>query len=163
MILLSMDLSLSCPAFAVIKPINNKQIEVLHISSIKTNPKSTHGKRLTDIFNHMDSILKEYEVDTVIRERGFSRFQKATQTLFKVVGVSDLTAYNNGFEEIAEIPPTTVKKYISGSGKSSKDDVLKNIKTYINNIGDINIKNTDESDAIAVGIAYLKSIKLLDI
>lgn len=157
--ILAMDLSLSCPAFAVVS-VKNGVAELHHLSHLKTDTKKTHGYRLFQIYNHMDNIYKEHpDLDEVVREKGFSRFPSVTQTLFKVVGISDVCANRNGIDVITEYAPTTVKKTISGTGKGSKEDVARCVNIYFGT--DIKFKTDDESDAVAVAITHLLKKKAL--
>lgn len=156
---LAMDLSLSCPAFCVAEE-NDGALNVLHLSHIKTNAKKSRGYRLFEIYNHMKEIYEEHpDLDAVVREKGFSRFPATTQTLFQVVGISTICAFKYGFEEIHEIPPTTVKKLVGGSGKSTKQDVADMIQMMYGL--DIEFKTDDESDALGVAIAYFIKQKAL--
>lgn len=150
--ILSMDLSLSCPAFAVMD-VNNGVVEVQHLSHVKTKTSKPHGYRLFEIYNHLESIYKEHpDITEVVREKGFSRFPKTTQILFQVVGISTICSYKYGFEKVEEIAPTSVKKAITGNGKSTKEEVAKALNTVYGI--DINFKTDDESDAIACGISF---------
>lgn len=158
--ILAMDLSLSCPAFAVLSVNKHGIVDVEHLSHLKTNTKKGHGYRLFQIYKHMRNILKEHgDIEELVRERGFSRFPSVTQALFKVVGISDLCAVNNGFDTVHEVTPTTVKKVVTGRGKAPKEDVATAVSTYIST--NINFKTDDESDAVAVGVTYLKQKKAL--
>lgn len=58
-----------------------------------------------------------------VREKGFSRFPHETQVLFKVVGVTDLAAWQKCRAAYEEIAPSAVKKLLTGSGKASKEEV----------------------------------------
>lgn len=157
--ILAMDLSLSCPAFAVIKVVNGVP-EVVYLSHVKTNAKKSHGYRLFQIWDEMKMIYELHpDIDEVVREKGFSRFPAVTQTLFKVVGISDACAYKHGFDVVHEYAPTTVKKTISGSGKGTKDNVAECISIYIST--NIDFKTDDESDAVAVGLTHLIKKKAL--
>lgn len=157
--ILAQDLSLNSPAFAVLEVVEG-EVEILHLSHLKTNTKKEHGYRLLQIYNHIKNIYEEHpDLDAVVREKGFSRFPKVTQSLFKVVGVSDIIAYINKFNTVHEIAPTSVKKFITGNGKASKDDVADSVNTYLGT--NINFKTDDESDAVAVGIAFLIQKKVL--
>jgi hypothetical protein len=50
---------------------------------------------------------------------------------------------------LIQVPPTTLKKYISGSGKATKDIMIKEIyKNY-------GIDTNDNNDADAIGLAIL--------
>ena len=99
-------------------------------------------------------LITELAVDVAVfvREKGFSRFPHETQALFKVVGVADLAAWKAYGTEFVEIAPTTVKKLLTGSGKANKDEVAAALEKYI---GEQQFEADDESDAVAVGIAWL--------
>ena len=158
-VVLGMDLSLSSPAFCIGR-VREGKLEVLHLSHVKTTSKDTHGYRLRLIFNHLEKLLSEHpEVTDVVREKGFSRHALTTQTLFKVVGISDLLTHHFGFEKVHEIAPTTVKKTITGSGKADKEEVAEALRKYL--YTDVNFANDDESDACGVCISYMIEKKML--
>lgn len=148
--ILAMDLSLSSPAFAVLDILDGKPT-ILHLSHVKTNAKQCHGSRLHDIAVAIEDIFNSYAITEVVREKGFSRFAMATQTLFKVVGISDIIAFNNDHYKVFEISPTTIKKEIAGTGKAKKEDVEKGLEKYFPGMI---YKNDDESDAVGVGITH---------
>lgn len=151
--ILGMDLSLSSPGFSVVER-TPEGIVVRHLSSIKTNPKKTHGQRLIQIFDHLEAILKDEELNItkVVSEKGFSRHATTTQALFKVHGVAHLLCaiYGHG---VVEMSPTTVKKHVSGNGKASKEQLADAVRGFIRQ--ELHFKNDDESDAVAVVVAWL--------
>ena len=87
-----------------------------------------------------------------VRERGLSRFNAEVQALFRVVGISDLVAWKNTSDTFFEIAPSSVKKMITGDGRASKEQVASCLEQYI---GPQQYESDDESDACAVGIAWL--------
>jgi crossover junction endodeoxyribonuclease RuvC len=158
-LVLGMDLSLSCPAFCVGR-VTEGMVEILHLSHVKTKQKDSHGARLRAIFNHLETVLADFpEIKHVVREKGFSRHARTTQTLFKVVGISDLVSNHFGHNDIAEIAPTTIKKYVAGSGRADKEEVLVNLGRFL--YTPVDFANTDESDAAGVVVAYMIQKKLL--
>lgn len=118
--------------------------------------KKCHGQILAEIYE----LITELAVDIAVfvREKGFSRFPHETQALFKVVGIADLAAWRTCRTEFVEIAPTTVKKLLTGSGKAGKDEVAAALEQYL---GKQTYATDDESDAIAVGIAWLKRQKII--
>ena len=52
----------------------------------------------------------------------------------------------------SELSPTTVKKLLTGSGKASKTEVAMALERYV---GTQQYETDDESDAVAVGLAWL--------
>lgn len=159
-LILAMDLSLSCPAFAV-GCVEDGQVYILHLSHVKTKSKDSHGTRLRMIFNHLEKVLDEYpNIEYVVREKGFSRHAVTTQALFKVVGISDLVVNHFGHDAVTEIAPLTVKKLITGNGKASKEEVAKDVGRFL--ATPLTFKTDDESDAVGVLIAYAIQKKLLN-
>lgn len=162
-IILGMDLSLSCSAFCVGEVIGGK-INVLHISHIKTNAKKGFGYRLHEIFNHVSTILDEYEITDFTKERGFALHNTTTAKLRGVDAVVLLAVFKKyAVEEYPEISPTTVKKYLTGNGRAEKEEVLANIERFL--YKPVKLSKTkaalDESDAIGVVISYAIQKKLL--
>lgn len=154
-----MDLSLSSPGYAVIRT-SNGNCELIEKGHIKTDAKKTHGYRLKQIEKVLIGLRDKYEYEAVIRERGFSRFPKITQTLFKVVGLSDMVFADIG--EIIEIPPTTIKKTLTGNGHAKKAIVAKNVRKILKLDKSIKFVTNDESDACAVVVTYLIKEGLLE-
>ena len=162
---LAMDLSLSQPGFAVLAITDGKPI-VLETSVVKTDAKKSHGERLEDIDSELEGYLWGYKPTHIVREKGFSRFPAVTQTLFKVVGVTDLVIafYTGCFDEAPkeahEIPVTSVKKLVTGNGKATKEDVAEAVfrRLQIENTDEYYTKSgkliDDKTDAMAVGLAY---------
>lgn len=155
MIILAMDLSLSSPAFAVIEK-KPRSVKVLHLSSIRTNAKKSHGFRLFQIYNHLKEIYEEFgdKIEHVVSEKGFSRHARTTQILYMVHGVCRMLTYMNG-HEVNEVSPTTVKKNVAGNGKASKEQLADAVRGFFKD--ELTFKNDDESDALGVGITFLIS------
>lgn len=150
--ILGLDLSMSCAGFAVIEIDNGKPI-LIHTCHVKTNAKQTHGQRLIQIADYLRKLVEVYGVfNFVAREKGFSRFANTTQTLFKVVGVSDLELAREGYTRIKDIAPTTVKKAVAGNGKASKEDVESGVRTWLGLSSEFKFTTNDESDAVAVAL-----------
>lgn len=90
----------------------------------------------------------------IFMEKGFSKFNKETQSLYRARGVIELVFWDMSIEEIA---PSTVKKVVTGSGNSPKEAVAEYIGEYYG----INEFETDDvSDALAViHTGYLQTIR----
>lgn len=159
-LVLACDLSLACPAFAVVEvDLANKQLTVLQVTHIKTKSKDSTGQRLYQIYAHVQDILMRYAFDEVVFEKGFNKFAVATQQIQRTVGVMLVLLYLEGYEKITEIAPTSVKKLVSGDGKSSKDKLAESLIPYV---GDIRYNTNDESDAVGVAIALSIQKKWID-
>lgn len=153
-LVLSCDLSLTCPAFAILEvDTNTSTITVIEVSHVKTVSKQPLGQRLFAIVIHLRNILDRFAITDVVMEKGFNKFAVATAQLQRVVGVVVLTLYRKDLAVFAEISPTSVKKEITGNGKASKEELADALVMYV---GPIDYKTNDESDAVGVGIAYAK-------
>lgn len=154
-LILSMDLSLNLPAFCVAE-VNDGIFTVLEVSHVDNKKgKLTTAEKLGKIAWHLKNIFQKYgEFDVVVREKGFSRYANTTQLLFRVVGVSDLVAYDEmALKEIEEIPPTTIKTMVAGYSKADKQEVEEGVRKLLQeHQKDIEFYSDDESDAVAVGL-----------
>lgn len=65
----------------------------------------------------------------------------------------------HGEKEFFEISPRAVKKEITGNGTASKEEVAQCLKFYV---GEQHYACDDESDAVAVGVAWLLQQGLID-
>jgi crossover junction endodeoxyribonuclease RuvC len=156
--ILGLDLSLTNTGYCVIQ-VDNGVAELLEKGSVKTTSKEILGKRLDKISTVLSHLIEKYPITEVVRERSFSNARiKSTQLIFMVNGACTMTLYRSGFPEVVEIAPTSVKKTISGNGRSEKEDLIAHIEKYI---GKTSFKNLDESDSVAVALTYCIQRKYL--
>ena len=113
------------------------------------------------MFKHaVDGYIKKYDSEYHIAWSIFENYSYASTGqladlgemggLFKYYLYTSLP-YRVSVETIA---PMQVKKIIGGSGKAGKDLVRQGIAKYINDYDKIEWNSFDESDSVAVGIAY---------
>ncbi|AJA41376.1 crossover junction endodeoxyribonuclease RuvC [Geobacillus virus E3] len=145
MYLWAFDLSMSNTGIAI---FDLHTYEPIHITSIKTNDKHSHGKRLYHIAKEIHSLRNQYPAGLVVIERGFSKHNISTQVTYRVHGV-----VNYLFHDVEQIyyPPKTVKEAII-RGDATKKFVRQIIESHYPNV---KFKNEDESDAFAVGLCWL--------
>lgn len=148
---LGLDLSMNQPGFALVEAVG-REVEIIDVMHIKQDTKKPHGHRLQATYDVIDNYLYRYGAHVIVRERGFSRHNKTTQTLFKVVGVADLIAYRYNEMEIVDLSPTEVRKLILGQGNAGKLTTQQALERYV---GKFEYDVDDESDAVAVAVAYL--------
>ena len=154
--LLALDLSLSSTGYAVIQWEEGcaTVLEVGHIDNKrKGRMKWSHGKRLMHIYEELSFVINSYpDIELVVREKGVSRFNRSTQVLFRVVGVVDLLLEEYELQPSKEITISETKKVITGDGKAEKATVATAVQQYLTE--KVTFANDDESDAVAVGVAY---------
>ena len=104
--------------------------------------------------NPMAVIVREQALD----KQGGPRNSRVIEVLHKVVGVSDLYAWGFGGREFAEIHPKTIKKLVANDQLAEKDVVASALAQFV---GPWEYACDDESDAVAVGIAWLLQQELI--
>lgn len=70
---------------------------------------------------------------------------RAMQVLFEIGTVIRYNLFNYGFHYL-EVPPTSLKKFVTGSGNAKKEQMLKEVYRR----WDIDCKTSDEADAIGL-------------
>jgi len=140
----SFDLSLSNTGFCIWDLDGNP----LHVFSVKTTDKQSHPNRLRTIGNFILGKKEAFPTELIVIESGFTKFNKSTQALFKVLGVIQYLFYDCKQIFYAS---TTIKKAVCGYGKATKDQVAYIILQEYPNL---QINNDDESDAVAIGVCH---------
>lgn len=142
----ALDLSMACSGVSIF----NFDGGLIHICSIKTNEKKTHGYRLKQIVDQINILTKQYAPQLIIIERSFNRFNTATAVLYRLHGVINFV-----FWELEQIyyPPSKIKSIIL-KGNATKKQIQNEVLKYYPNIV---FENEDESDAVSIGLAYLIS------
>lgn len=158
--IIAFDLSLSNSGFAVGEVVDGK-LNVIEYGTIGTKRFSKHplGYRLKYIADKVEELYKRFpEATHVVKERSFSNGRiTATQQIYKVVGVWELVSHLNNHNTFTDIPPTTIKKELTGNGRATKDEVA----TAVADLTGVDTKIDDESDALAVLITYCRQAGLL--
>lgn len=145
------------PGFSILhcdpeaKTVSIVRKSVVDHKSSYAGKKKPHGQRLAENAAEMKSYMSSDMELVFVRERGFHKHATETEAIFKMVGVSDLYAwkYSKVFDEI---PPTVIKKVLTGDSNASKDQVAKSLERYV---GQQDYAFDDESDSVAVGICWL--------
>ena len=122
----------------------------------------THGEILSEIARELRRYLTMYPMAVIVREEALANIATSAHTvqvLHKVVGVSDLYAWAFGQRVFDEVPPKTVKKLVANDSLAEKDAVAAALEQFV---GAQTYACDDESDAVAVGIAWLLQRGMID-
>lgn len=156
--LVACDLSMLCPGFArLLYHADTRTVDLLQKSQVnnktenKKNPR-VHGRNLALIGDEFCEYAKWKNVKLFVRERALSRFHYEVQVLNKVVGVVDYLLWQLHQQNFTQITATEVKKYVAGNGRATKDEVANALPDYV---GEQTYRSDNESDAVAIGIAWL--------
>ncbi len=156
---LCIDSSLSCTGLAIMRVVSTDP-PVFHLVSknsikVKQDKAKTRFERKADIIEIFEYYLNQFA--HIIHFALFEEYAYAAPgQLCDLAELAGLYKYvlhkrNIPFDTIA---PKSVKKYVTGTGNASKELVAESIHKFIENVEDFIFKNNDETDAIAIGIAY---------
>ena len=105
-------------------------------------------------------LVREQALSIVTGRGGPTYYNPSTiKILHEVVGIADLYAYGFGQREFAEINPKAVKKAVTGNSSAEKDEVAAALPQFV---GEWDYACDDESDAVAVGVAWLIREGMID-
>lgn len=158
---LAFDIS-TAPGIAVLEVKQLKggpKVRLLHVTSVRTDSSYTDAQRYEYIAATATKVIYEYgPFDVVCREHfAGGRNKRATQTVFGAWASIDsaLATFGYTIKTDAELTPSAVKKAATGKGSASKAEVEAGVREKLGLADDFTFKSDDESDAVAVGIAYL--------
>ncbi len=141
-----LDLSMANSGISI---FNLNTYKPVLITSVSTNAKDEHGKRLHTQREYMKELIEKHPPYEIAIERSFTRFNNATQILYRCHGVVNELFYNYPQFYYA---PNAIKKIITGNGQSNKSIVAKKI---LEKYPYLKFANNDESDATAIAICHL--------
>ncbi|QEK39847.1 crossover junction endodeoxyribonuclease RuvC [Candidatus Sneabacter namystus] len=123
--------------------------------TIFTNPAENISIRLYKLMKKFHELLDEHRPDAISIEEVFLR--KDIGVVFKLSYVRGIILALAGDRKIPviEVAPVTVKKVVTGNGKSGKAQVRNFVVKVVHNNG-IRFSSYDESDALA--IAYCAGV-----
>jgi crossover junction endodeoxyribonuclease RuvC len=153
--ILSLDISLTSPGFAVIELFdgNPRLIDVIHI---KTDDSLSRGERLQHIEFALTRFLNKHKpFDVIVREDFSSKFAFTQKAIYTAWGVCETVLSRYGYTFLNEINPKTMKLVIGGSGSAEKIDVETGVRKLLNLKEKFIFKKDDESDACGIALAYL--------
>lgn len=160
--ILALDISAS-PGYAVLELRQLKagpRLTLLHVDHATTGTGNTDSERFAYIEAKTVQVVHEHgPFDVVVREHFTKgRSKRATQLVFGAWAAVDaaLGRYGYAIDADNEITPSAVKKAVTGDGSADKAAVEAGVRAILRLADDFNFVTDDESDAAAVGIAYLK-------
>ncbi|MEK5036274.1 crossover junction endodeoxyribonuclease RuvC [Paenibacillus sp. FSL R7-0302] len=149
--LYAFDLSMDCTGLVIFN-IDTQQPMV--ITSFPTKKAWSHGKRLNQVYEGVKQFKHNYPCKVVAIERGFSRFNTATQVIFRVHGLINWLFYK--YEQFYYTPKSVKEAILVGT--ASKEAIQKKLLLAYPHV---QFENEDESDAFAVGLTYfIKECKM---
>lgn len=153
---LAFDTSMGRPGIALLE-VRKGRATVLDMSHVATHSGQTHGLRAEIIEAWaVGFIARHYEkgFDTIVREDFVGRTSKQAHPVYAAWGACDraLNKFGLNFTTPA-ISQSAVKKAVAGNGKVEKPELAEAVRKWTGYEGEFAVD--DESDAVAVGLAYL--------
>ena len=146
MTILSIDSGIERTGYAIFK-------DKKYVTSalIKTSKNLKTEIRLREIYLKLVEIMKQFKPDAMVLEQLlFFKNQKTFIRVAQAQGIVMLIAAQNKIK-VEFLTPLQIKQIVTGYGQADKLAVQKMIKLTTN----IDIKQDDEADAVACGLAYL--------
>lgn len=145
MIILSIDSGIEKTGYAVFK-----DKKYVFSALIKTSKNNSTEVRLEQIYNDLKNVFLKYKPDvTVLEQLLFFKNQKTFIRVTQAQGVVMLLATQNK-TKVKFLTPLQIKQSITGYGQADKKSVQKMLKLEMG----LDIKQDDEADAVACGMAY---------
>jgi len=131
--------------------INARNMKILGAGALKFDKNLSHSKRIGQLHNSVYKLLEEFNPDFCVIEKGFLGVNPNTSLkLGESRGAIISAVYRSGVE-LREITPAQVKKFMTGSGRASKEEIAQSLKQLLGfELGDL---PHDVSDAIAIALA----------
>ena len=118
---------------------------------IKTSKSLMTEKRLIKIYEKLREIMLKFKPGVMVLEQLlFFKNQKTFIRVAQAQGVVMLLAAQNDIK-VEFLTPLQIKQIVTGYGQADKKAVQKMIKLTT----EIDIKQDDEADAVACGLAYI--------
>jgi len=145
MVIVSIDSGIEKTGYAVFDGKN-----YLTSALIKTAKTNSTEVRLEQIYSELKTVFAKYKPGAVVLERlFFFKNQKTAIGVAQTQGAALLLAGQNKIK-VHYLTPLQIKLAITGYGQADKKAVQKMIKLTTN----IDIKQDDEADAVACGLAF---------
>lgn len=167
--LLALDLSLRSPGFADLAVKNRRPsiVRTAHFKTTNDEPRALSYESIeafTLLFIREQTKGGSVPYDAIVREtwppaRNYENNDKVHGAWSAV----DRALARYGWSVTENLSPSTVKKTVTGSGSATKDEVAAVVRKILGLPSDYKFATDDESDAVAVGLAYLIREGLIDV
>jgi crossover junction endodeoxyribonuclease RuvC len=153
---LAFDTSMGAPGLAVIEVRKGKPI-IIDVSHIRTDTSQSYGLRAEIVEAWATMFIAKHApkgFNAIVREDFVGRTSKQAHPVYSAWGSCDkaLNKFGLNFTTPA-ISQSAVKKAVVGVGKAEKHEVETAVRKWTGYTGEF--AKDDESDACAIGLAYL--------
>ena len=156
MLILGIDPGIGITGYSFIE-FKNDNLTLLNSGSIQTDKTAPHPKRLLELKNDLDYLIKKYNPNCAsIEQLFFFKNQKTIIPVAQARGVILTTLEENNIP-MYEYTPLVVKQTITGHGRADKSTV----KLMVKNCIEISekVKLDDTIDAIALAVCHAQNLR----
>jgi crossover junction endodeoxyribonuclease RuvC len=158
MLVIGVDPGIERTGVGIVESTNGK-LKLIHQKLIKTSSAKPQAERLSEIYDELNSIIKEYAIEFASVEKlFFAKNVKTAMTVSEARGIIILALFKNKIP-IYEYTPLQVKQALIGYGRGTKDQIQELVKIILN-LQEIP-KPDDVADGIALAITHINTYKLL--
>ncbi len=155
--ILGIDPGTAVTGYGVVEPSSQGAGDLIECGVIRTNPRQELWHRLDALHDGVLQLIDKHHPDTMALESVFyAKNVRTTVVLAHARGVILLAGARAGLA-IAEFPPATVKKVVSGAGGATKSQVAYMVQRLLN------LKQpptpNDAADGVAVALTFLLTRK----
>lgn len=134
-------------------PMQKNGLKLVEYGAVVTESTLDMPKRLQEVYNKLDEIIKYYKPDAMAIESLFYfKNQKTVMTVSQARGVILLVAENNHLESFS-YTPLQVKTTLTGYGRAEKKQIQKILKMMFS-LDEVP-KPDDAADAIAIAVCHV--------
>lgn len=162
MVILGIDPGTATTGWGILKK-NGKGYAAVEWGLIETKKENTPPKRLISIYTQLSNIIKYHRPNVVAIERLF--FATNAKTAMRVGQAQGVMLYAAARKNISvyEYAPGTIKKVVSGNGRSSKKEMQQAIRKYfgarVRSRKNAKTHFDNAADALAVALCHTIRIK----
>lgn len=132
--------------------------ETLLLNKNKMTPAIFGMKRICYIYNKIFSLIDQHSPDAVVIEGySFGSMGQAVVNLGEIGGVIRHELFRRNIQYF-EVPPKTLKKFITKNGNAKKEEMEKVVATEFG----VTFPTSDETDAFCLCVYFLRELKNSD-
>lgn len=152
---MGIDPGLAHTGFGIIDSINGK-ISLVSYGVIETSPDDSHEVRLLSLYNRLEAVLEEFQVDEAEMETlYFARNVSSALAVSEAKGVITLALAQRGIP-VSMYTPNQIKSAVTGTQSADKETVQMYVKLLLN-LKEVP-KPDHAADALAGAITHLHSL-----
>ncbi len=156
MLIFGIDPGIGITGYSLVEA-QGENLELITSGSIQTNKKAAHPKRLLELKNDLDFLIKKYKPNCAsIEQLFFFKNQKTIIPVAQARGVILATLEESNIP-MFEYTPLVVKQTITGHGRADKTEVKIMIKNFIEI--DEKVKLDDTIDSIALAVCHAQNLR----